>query len=205
MKAARLAVAALGFVAGIAHATISIPSPLPAGSVTFQEDISPSYGWIDYVIENNLSDTAIVAFAISTGDTIHSGDVATHTPGGWSGQHIKRGEWAAAEFGSAFGAAGNPFAAYAAANPVFSSVFNGLDKGVAMYWTTDASLGIAPNDYNPSFSVFNVWAASDILAFTADGRTYRSSAFTAPIPEPSTYALMAACLGVVTVAARRRA
>jgi hypothetical protein len=204
MKAARLAVAALGFVAGIAHATISVPSPLPVGSVTFLEDISPAIGWIDYVIQNNVGDTAIVAFAISTGDTIHSGDVATRTAYGWSGQHIKRGEWAAAEFGSAFGAADNPFAAYAAANPVFSSVFNGVDKGVAMYWTTDASLGIAPNDYNASFSVFNVWAASDIVAFTADGRTYRSSAFTAPIPEPSTYALMAVCLGVLAVSTRRR-
>jgi PEP-CTERM motif len=210
MKLLKMLTAAMALVAGCAHATLAIPA-VKQGDVTFTEVMvgptdMPWLSSIQYSVWNNFSDTSIVAFAISTGAPIgsDSGHASTSYEG-WSAEHISKSSWALADFNSYYGGTNNPFAAYAQANPVFDAVFDGDDSGLAMFWVEPGfEVGIAPGEFGGKFFVQNVWAASEILALTADGRVYRSSAFVAAVPEPSTYALMAACIGVIGWMNRRR-
>jgi hypothetical protein len=195
--------AAAALCANSAFATFAIPATDVATKVTFTEAVGG--GQIAYTVTNQWAGESIVAFAISTGPVYSPGQAMTSTTqAGWSSQLTSNGLWQA---GGAGFLPGNPFAAYVLENKEFAAAFNGVDQNAAIFWLDDkdAGHGISFGETASGFNVFQVFNASDIVVLTASGNAYKSGGITASIPEPSTYALMAACLGVVAVATRRRA
>jgi hypothetical protein len=195
---------AAALLATTASATMAVKTIThDSGPVQFTE--TSYFETLDYSLTNLWEGETIVAFAISTGPGqayyLPSGKTSRE---GWSAQLLSKGAWqdAAAGFSE-----DNPFRKYASVNSDFAQKFNAQDQNVAMFWLSDAGVGtgISYQETASGFYGYQVFAASDIVAMSASGNLYKSGGITASIPEPSTYALMAACLGVVAMGTRRRA